>query len=216
MKNFVFKSCYQITELLGRRADNELKLMELMEEVPLDSIYYHMHTFYFKHSDYNIGGPYPNDFANWTSIQLRDRVLGEKLASVTPLQKMRMEDVRNILVEILDEHLSELGSIPTLTHGQPFYFMKSCIVDVPTGISVKTLKDFRNTIKAIDASVIYFHIFDARLRSGKGVSDFASWIGNNLQLTDLAQKIENIDCYMYNLEGLRAKLLLLCDEEMSK
>ena len=40
MKEFQFTGCIEIKELLGKKADNELQLMEIIEEVPSDCIYY--------------------------------------------------------------------------------------------------------------------------------------------------------------------------------
>ncbi len=49
------------------------------------------------------------------------------------------------------------------------------------------------------------------MRIRKGKSDFALWFDEVLGLPDLADKVEKIDAYMYSLEGLRAKILSLCD-----
>ena len=76
MAEFKFIGCIEVKELLGLKADNEAQLLEWIEEVDLDSIYYHMHSYFLRHV--YLSGPYPNDFANWAAIELRDRVLGEK------------------------------------------------------------------------------------------------------------------------------------------
>ena len=74
---FLFVGCWELREMLGRSARDEQQLLEAIEEVPSDSIYYHTHSFFLRHK--YIAGPYPNDFATWAAIQVRDRVLGEKL-----------------------------------------------------------------------------------------------------------------------------------------
>jgi hypothetical protein len=79
---FVFVGCWELREMLGRSARDERQLLEAIEEVPLDSIYYHTHSFMLRHK--YIAGPYPNDFATWAAIQVRDRVLGEKLGILSP------------------------------------------------------------------------------------------------------------------------------------
>jgi len=63
--------CIEIKKLLGKKADDEQELLELIEEVPLDSIYYHTHSYFLRH--YYIAGAYPNDFDDWAAIQVRDR-----------------------------------------------------------------------------------------------------------------------------------------------
>ena len=214
MKEFSFTDCIEIKELLGKRADDEKALMDLVEEAPLDAIYYHTHSYFLRH--YYITGPYPNDFANWAGIQVRDRVLGEKLSSVTPTRSRCLEDVRDQVVEIIDGHLSEIKIIPSVTYGQPFYLMKSRIIEVPTNIEVGTLKEFREALAIVDASAIYNHIFEARMRVRKGKSDFALWLEEVKGLSDLADQIENVDAHMYSLEGLRVRLLELCDAELAR
>lgn len=211
-KDFQFMGCVEIKELLGRRADDELKLLELIEEVPLDSIYYHTHSYFLRH--FYIAGAYPNDFADWAAIQVRDRVLGEKLAVVTHFDNKSIEDIRGELIDIIDSHLSTMKIIPSIGYGQSFHFMKSTIIEVPTGTSVRTMEEFFEALKTIDASAIYNHVYEARLRDQKGRSDFAIWIDEVLKRPELAKKIESIDSYMYSLEGLRIKLLDLCAKEI--
>jgi len=41
---FRFIGCSELRELLGKEAENEKRLVELLEEVPLDSIYFHTHS----------------------------------------------------------------------------------------------------------------------------------------------------------------------------
>ncbi len=58
---FHFLGCWELREMLGRRAYDERELLEHLEEVPLDSIYFHTHTFFLRERVFR--GPYPNDFA---------------------------------------------------------------------------------------------------------------------------------------------------------
>jgi len=214
MSEFYFMDCVEIKELLGKRADDERELMDLLEEVPVDSIYFHTHSYFLRH--FYIAGPYTNDFANWVAIQVRDKVLGEKLAEITPSGTNTLEDVRVGLIEVIDDHLSSLKSIPAVVYGQPFHFMLSRIIEIPIGISVKNLDEFYRGLKSVDASAIYNHIYEARLRDKRGRSDFSIWLDEGLGLKDLAERIEKVDSYMYSLEGLRNKLLALCKAELGK
>jgi hypothetical protein len=213
MKEFSFTDCVEIKELTGEKADDEARLMELIEEAPADAIYYHTHSYFLRH--FYIVGPYHNDFANWAAIQVRDKVLGEKLSAITPSSHSSVEEIRSALIEVIDDHLNAIKRVPAVIYGQPFYLMKSHIIEIPTQINVKNLKEFRDAIAVVDASAIYNHIFEARLRVKRGRSDFAIWIEDVLGLKDLADKIEKIDAYMYSLEGLRGKILSLCDQALS-
>jgi len=210
---FDFKGCIEIRELLGKKANDEQKLLEYLEEVPVDSIYYHTHSYFLRH--FFIAGPYPNDFANWAAIQVRDRVLGEKLGVVTPSSNKTLEDIRLDLIDIVDGHLSETKYIPFAMYGQPFHFMTSKIIEIPTGLSANTLDEFADILEKVDASAIYNHIFEARMRGNKGRTDFSIWFEDILGKHELAEKLEMLDSYMFSLENLRLKILDLCKAELA-
>ena len=213
MQEFRFTDCVEIKELLGKKADDEQELMELIEEVPADSIYYHIHSCFLRHR--YIAGAYPNDFAEWAAIQVRDKVLSGMLSCVTPSPKTSLDDIRSDLIDVIDKHLSSISVIPKVICGKPFYFMKSRIIEVPTRLVANDLNGFKDLLKVVDTSAIYNHIFEARLRVRKGRSDFAIWLEEVLGFKELAEKIEKIDAYMYSLEGLRGKILFLCSEAIA-
>jgi hypothetical protein len=211
---FKFIACTEVRELLGLHADNEVQLMEMLEDIPPDSIYYHMHSYFLRHV--YLAGPYPNDFANWAAVQLRDRVLGEKLAAVTISPQKSIEDIRLEVIEVIDSHLCKTKTNPSATYGSPFHFMKSEIVEIPLQKEARNLSEFTDILRDIHASAIYYHIFEARIRVRRGRNDFSTWLGDIRGLRDLADRIEKIDFYMHSLEGLRAGILKLCHEEMDR
>ncbi len=211
---FLFVGCWELREMLGRSARDEQQLMEAIEEIPLDSIYYHTHSFFLRHR--YIAGPYPNDFATWAAIQVRDRVLGEKLGILDPYEFENLETLRTAIVIIIEEHLSQLQIIPRAIYGEPFHFMQSRIIEVPTGLEARTLTEFREILATVDVSVIYYHTFEAMLRLGRGKGDFAPWIKEQLGLPELAQKIAQLDPYMTSLEKVRHRIIKLCDAVLEK
>lgn len=212
MAGFKFIGCVEIKELLGLKADNEAQLLELLEDVHPDSIYYHMHSYFLRHV--YLSGPFPNDFANWASIELRDNVLGEKLASVSVSPEKSLEDVRMDLVETIDKHLSETRFVSSVSKGNPFHFMKSQIVEVPLDTEAGNLPEFIRSLEDVHASALYYHIFEARIRVRKGRNDFSIWLDDVLGYRKLAGSIEGIDFYMYSLERLRGKILDFCRKEL--
>jgi hypothetical protein len=209
---FFFTGCWELREMVGRSARDEQQLLEAIEEIPLDSISYHTHSFFLRHK--YIAGPYPNDFATWSAIQVRDRVLGEKLGILDPYDFENLEALRTEIVNIIDEHLSQLQTIPQVIYGEPFHFMQSRIIEVPTGLEARTLTEFKNILATVDASVVYYHNFEAMLRLGRRKGDFALWIEEQLDLPDLAKKISSIDFYMISLEFIRKRIVQLCDEAL--
>jgi len=211
---FRFTGCWELKEMVGRTARDEQQLLEAIEEIPLDSLSFHTHSFFLRHK--YIAGPYPNDFATWAAIQVRDRVLGEKLGILDPYDFESLEALRSEIVNIIDEHLSQLQIVPRVVYGEPFHFMQSRIIEVPTGLEARSLAEFRETLAAVDASAVYYHNFEAILRLGRRMGDFAFWIEQQLDLPELAQKISRIDFYMISLESVRHQILSLCDEVLQK
>lgn len=209
---FNFSGCIEITELLGHKANDVQKLLELIEDVPPDSIYYHTHSYFLRH-DYFLG-PYPNDFANWITIQVRDRILGERLAQVMPHNDSSIDDLRFELIDIIDQHLMMTKTIPHVEWGKPFYFMQSQILEVPTDLKADNLKKFVDGLKLVDLSAIYYHVYEARTRIQKGRSDFSIWLAQQLGLEELALEIEKIDSYMYSLDDLRDRIISICEREL--
>lgn len=213
-QSFRFIGCSELREILGKEAENEKRLVELLEEVPLDSVYYHTHSYFLRHS--YLEQVYPNDFAQWVAMEVRDHVLGERLAVVDPFEFKGLEPLREELISVVDDHLSRTPIVPRVIFGQPFHFNQSRILEVPTGLEVWTLQEFRNALSDVDVSAIYFHMFEARHRLTRVESDFSAWIRQSLGMPELAEKLRAINPYLGSLERLRSALLTICDECLAK
>ena len=100
--------------------------------------------------------------------------------------------------------------------GEPFYFNKSLIIQVPTRIEVRTLQEFRSALSEVEVSAIYFHVFEARHRLKHEESDFSAWIHDGLGMPDLAEKLRAINPYLGSLERVRSALLTVCDEFLNR
>ena len=197
-------------EILGQEAEDEKRLVDLLEEVPLDSIYFHTHSNFLRHS--HLERAYPNDFAQWVAMEVRDRLLAERLAVIDPFDFKGLEALREELISVIDDHLSRAAIVPRVIFGEPFYFNQSRILQVPTDLEVSTLLEFRPALSVVDVSAIYFHMFEARHRLEHEKSDFSAWIQESLGLPDLAGRLRAINPYLGSLERLRSALLTVCDE----
>jgi hypothetical protein len=197
-------------EILGQEAEDEKRLVDLLEEVPLDSIYFHTHSNFLRHS--HLERAYPNDFAQWVAMEVRDRLLAERLAVIDPFDFKGLEALREELISVIDDHLSRAAIVPRVIFGEPFYFNQSRILQVPTDLEVGTLLEFRQALSVVDVSAIYFHMFEARHRLEHEKSDFSAWIQESLGLPDLAGRLRAINPYLGSLERLRSALLTACDE----
>lgn len=205
---FHFLGCWELAEVLGRRAWDERELLEHLEEVPADSIYFHTHSVFLRE---RAPAPYPNDFATWAAIQVRDRVLGEKLGILDPEDFTDLEAIRAELLGLIDDHLAEVRVVPRVMFGQPFHFMQSRVLEIPTGVKVRTLAQFRDGVAEADLAVLYLHVVEARGRKGRRRNDFASWLGDSLGLPDLGAAVARLTASPLGLEALRHRLVGLCD-----
>lgn len=206
---FQFMGCVELRQTVGRRALDERELMDRLEEIPADSVLYHTHGYFLRHRPLTTS--YGNDFAAWTAIHVRDQVLAERLAVVNPFDYATLEDLREDLIGTIDDHLRRLSSVPRVEFGEPFYFQQSQLVEVALGTPAWTLAEFRATLADVDASALYVHMVEARVRLGRRSGDFAEWIRTSLGLPELAQRIERLDTYMTSLERVRARVLTFVD-----
>lgn len=211
---FTFFGCVELRQVLDRAARDERELMDRLEEVPADSIFYHTHGYFLRHRP--VGIAYGNDFARWVAVDVRDQALAERLALVDPFEWTRLEDLREELITIIHDHLARLSSVPRVEFGETFHFQQSHLIEVPLGVTARTLAEFRAGLASVEASALYFHMVEARARLGRSWGDFAEWLRTSLGLPELADRVSRIDTYMTSLERVRARVLSLVDEELER
>ena len=134
---------------------------------------------------------------------------------VDPADFDSLEALRDELFAVIDEHLRQLQIVPRIVSGEPFDFVRSRIVSIPTGLEVRTLDEFRQALLEVDSSAIYFHVVEARARLGRGQNDFAAWFEQGLDLPALAARVRALNPYSGSLERTRARLLQLCEEALA-
>lgn len=212
VQSFRFTSVVQLPEMLGRRARDEQELLELLEDVPIDTIYHHTAARFLRFE--TVDATFPNDFAMWASREVRDLVLGERLGVIDPFDFPNLEALRQELVTTLDDHLSRISIVPRVIHGEPFHFMRSRLIEIPSGHEATDLASFADALSKVDTSSIYYHSVEARLRKNVPEGDFARWIGDACQCRDLSRKIARLSPFSSSLEGMRHQLLTHINAEL--
>jgi hypothetical protein len=209
---FRFYSRTHLTELTGLKAKNLRELVDILKKAPEAVIYYHTHRFLEEHHYLT---PEPsNDFAVWVSDALGEEVLGERLVSVNTFEFPSLGALRDRLVGIIEEHLSKGSNAREAMAGREFYFMKSVSVVLPTTYTVHDLREFIETLRKISLGSLYFHVFESRLRLGRGLNDFTIWLRDSLGEEELGEEIARFDPYTYTLEGLRSTLIQLIEKRI--
>ncbi|MBI4635232.1 MAG: hypothetical protein HY727_02680 [Candidatus Rokubacteria bacterium] len=208
---FVFVGCVELRQALDAHAHDARELGQRLQEVPADSVFFHTYGYLLRHRPLTIA--YGNDFARWAAVELGDQRLAERLAIVDPLAFAGLEALRGELVTIIHDHLREAGGAAARADAPgAFHFQQSHIVEVDLGLRATTLEEFREALAGVDASAIYLHMVEARVRRGRRAGDFGEWLREALGLATLADQAERIDAYMATLERVRARLLALVDE----
>jgi hypothetical protein len=212
----IFYSRLHLTELTGLRATNLTELLRLMNEVSNACIYHHTHRYLQQHQ-YLSPEP-PNDFAHWVSNVLGELKLGEKLASIDTVQFCSLSELREAMVVVIENYLSEFPRAKKkfANPGEEFHFIKTVSFFLPTPYMAYDLGEFSQALGSITINSIYFHIFEARLRLEKGINDFSFWLDTSLGEKTLAQQISQLDPYTYTMEDLRAMLIKLIKKRLSE
>ncbi|MBI2853472.1 MAG: mechanosensitive ion channel family protein [Chloroflexi bacterium] len=211
---FRFETRLQVTELTGLGARNLKELAEILKKSPDSVVYYHTHNFLLEHH-FLFHEP-ANDFAAWVVDVLGDAVLGERLAAVDIFEFPNLGQLRERLVEMMEECLSTQENGRQAPPDREFYFLKSVSMVLPTSYTARNLREFLEALRKISIGSLYFHVFEARLRLGKGLNDFSTWLKDSMGEEELARKIARIDPYTYSLEGLRSLLIQFVEQRIER
>jgi small-conductance mechanosensitive channel len=209
---FRFHSRTYIKELTGLKAKNLRELVDTLKRVPDSVIYYHTHHFLEEHH-YLIPEP-SNDFAVWVNDVLGEEVLGERLASVNTFEFPSVGALRERIVVIIEEYLAGGANSREAMPGREFRFMKSVSVVITTPYVAHDLREFVEALRKISLGSLYFHVFESRLRLGRGLNDFTIWLQDSLGEAELGEEIARLDPYTYTLEGLRSAFIQLIEKRI--
>lgn len=206
---FYFHTKLEQTLLLGIGAKSVKELLRGLQTVPDTSVYFHTHRFLLQHQ-YLSPEP-PNDFAYWVTEIMGNAALGERLASIDLVQFDSIAALRGEFVKILEEYVASGEYRPETDHGDEFHFMASRTFVIPTPFVAHTVGEFRETLGKVSFESLYYHIFDAKLRIGRGENDFSLWLRDRGR-GDIADKIRGLDPYAQTMDGLRKRILALLNE----
>ena len=175
-------------------------------------MYYHTHHFLEEHHYLT---PEPaNDFALWVSDVLGDVVLGERLASVDAFEFPNLGALRERLVNVMEERLSQGAESRQAPEGREFYFIKSVSVILPTPYIAHDLREFLESLRKLSLGSLYFHIFESRLRLQRATNDFSVWLEQSLDEPELADEIAKFDPYPFTLEATKSQLIQLIEKRL--
>ncbi|HUV31458.1 MAG TPA: DUF5752 family protein [Acidobacteriota bacterium] len=204
---FEIKDCTLVSRMAG--VDTALNLRELRERLllcPVECLFHHFCETVIRPS---FDDPeYRNDFAIWASRGLRDRVLAERLGIINPYVLPDLETLRTMVVDLIDERLSEVQHIPWVQKGDDFRFMQAVTVVFNTNRKLFSPQDLRRKLPRLSLSSIYYHFVEARRRIPDHQDDFTAWLSGFGEGTEaLIGALRGIDFYFLTLPELKRRLI---------
>lgn len=209
---FYFYTSSNLVELTGEKADTLDELVTLLKRCSGSAIFYHVFQS-FRERHFAID-KYHSDFAQWISTSLDEEAIAERLGALDVRDFTSIRAMRESMIQIIENHLQEFPQSRGHKGKTPFFFCQSVSVVMPTRHIAWGLEDFYRIIEDIGIRSIYYHLIEARLRLGIHTNDFSYWVRTSLKRNELAQRIEEIDIYLHNLEEIRQMILQYVQEEM--
>lgn len=202
---FMVKDCALIALASGKKVQNLREMRDVLSTISPDSIYYHFWGGLLRP---RFDDPeYHNDFAIWSAHSLHDKVMAERLAIIDPIEFNTLEDLRNELIDLIEERLDEVDYPLWAKREDQFEFIRSQIVIFNTKRTVQKPRDLVTALPHFSVGSIFYHFIDARRRLTNSLDDFQNWFLNfGDTYMDLCYHIAEIDPYFLPLTRLRHKL----------
>jgi hypothetical protein len=205
---FALKDCALIAIATGQRAVTLKELRDNLLTISSDSIYFHFWGSLleprFEEREYN------NNFASWARHGLHDDKLAERLAMVDPTAYPDIEELRQELLDIIEERLDESEYLHWALATEAFEFIRSQIVVLDTYKRVEQPEQLTELMPFLSTSSIFYHFIDARRRLADGLDDFRYWlVGFNGLYDDLCAQLASIDPFFGSLSELRSSLTIV-------
>lgn len=213
-KPFFVKDCAQAVLSTGESAASLSEMREVLNHIGPSSLYYHFWGRHFRpafdHPELH------NDFARWSYLSLHDQILSERLGIIDPTDYKDLEELRRVLIDILDQRLDEIEHLFWSTKQNRFHFLKAVTLVFETDIVINHPVELKEYLPKMTKTSIFYHFLDARRRTPAQTDDFSFWLseagyGND----DILNKIAHIDPYFLSLTAQKQKLIEIISEYFS-
>jgi hypothetical protein len=205
MEPFCVMDCSLVRRATGRMASNLRELLEAIRAVPDAVIEHHMMRCAL--ADHFELHEFPNDLARWCWTILGDNVLGEQLALVDPYRCESTDALRSELVNVIEERLWGLDRVPWCRPGLEFHLVQSRLIAYDTGERIETPAALHEVIERMSPRSLFYHVHDARKRTGGQSDDFSHWLEKCGAEASLVAMLRRIDFYFLNLSQLRQAMI---------
>jgi Family of unknown function (DUF5752) len=211
---FEFFTVAHLTRIGNLSAGTLTELLTGLEQCSDASVFHH--TFQTLGTHHYLTEGFSNDFAQWVLADTNRSTLAEQLAALDIRDYTSIAAIRDDLCRLLRGFIAQHPEFANQQALNRFYFCESIEINLPFGVTARTLDEFYAGVKRLSHAAFYFHFISSRLRLQLRTNDFSYWLANSLGLQTLAERINQIDIYTNTLDGARTKLLRLVDRERSK
>lgn len=208
-KAFYFNTSEHLLRICREKALNLSQLLEALRQCPADSVF--QHTFRTLQEHHFIRTGFSNDFAHWALSACNEPALAERLASVDVREFTSIEDLRQSLVDVLEDYVNHNPDAGMRKADEPFYFCAADIVVLPTSFVPDTLPGFADGLRRVSIHSIHHHFIEARLRLKLMSNDFSQWLLEEMNLPDAARAVNRIDIYTATMENVRQQIVCIVE-----
>ena len=200
---FRFMDCAITILSLGRSAQNLRELRDRIAEAPVQSLSHHFYESLLRPA---FDDPeYRNDFALWARRHLHDDRLAERLGAIDPLEYDDMEQLRQHLLDVIEDRLAETAIVPAAASGREFYFLRAQMVALDTGLRAATPQELAERLPRLPTGSVFYHFIEGRRRPPLKVDDFSAWLEAWGPAFDAwRERLAAIDFHLWSLTELRA------------
>ncbi|MGI9102923.1 MAG: DUF5752 family protein [Terriglobales bacterium] len=206
---FFFNSAAHLLRIGRERATNLTELLTALRTCPNDSIF--QHTFQTLQEHHFIREGFSNDFAHWAFAACNEVGLAERLASIDVREYTSIPDLRQRIVDILDDYLKRNPRARDRAALEPFYFCASDTVVIPTPFVARNLREFTDSLKKVSIHSVHYHFIEARLRLKLNSNDFSVWLEEEMEMGVVADRLNRIDIYTSTLNDVRDQILRILE-----
>jgi hypothetical protein len=155
----------------------------------------------------------PNDLARWVLNSAHAPELAEQIGAIDLRDYDGIAELRADLRRMVGDYCATHATSAQQPAADRFYFCERVEVTTPSGPGVTTLDEWYAGVEAMSRASFAAHFVSSRLRVGLRRDDFSIWLGHELGLTRLAERVHEIDVSTQPIDHVRAELLRLVAAE---
>ena len=204
---FTVMDCVILARTTGLAVQSLRELRDALLRAEPESIYYHFWGALLRPT---FDDPeFMNDFAVWVERELQDRCLAERLAILDPAQYDSIEDLREDLVELIEERLDELDRPLWVIRDRQFNFLAARLAVIPTRHQLDHPGELPEVLERFSRGSLFYHFIDARRRRDDELDDLRAWIDGQPgdAFKPLSDSLAQVDPFQGSLARLREQVI---------